>query len=116
MQNLPTIPSQSQQSPSGKYTLRVIETQQDGILYWTFEIINDQGNPVFYCPDQFDIRHSTIILWDDADRVWVYSGDVGLYIWEMSANDHSWKKSGYSQSSLTPPEYLLQAKAKFLRK
>lgn len=86
-------PLQSPLSPSGAYSLNVVQGR-DNADYWSFEIRRTATEKVeFACGDRFYIRHTTYILWGEDDRVWVYSGDIGTYVW--SKQNGVWEKSIY---------------------
>jgi hypothetical protein len=116
MKNLPVLPGQPRSSPSGKYLLEVIEIKIEKYIYWSFRILKVEKAVVFQCREKFDIRHSTIIMWDDNDRVWVYSGDLGVFIWEAQNEDSEWAKIEYSQSNLKPPDFLIKEKPRLFTK
>ncbi len=90
-------------SPSGERTLHVVEAD-DG---WSFEIAGDDGVVDYVADRTFSPRFRLYMLWDDDDRVWVYSSDVGTYVWER--DDGSWTARPWRGSGLTAPAYLRQA-------
>lgn len=91
-------------SPSGKYILMIIENQESNINFQSFQILNPDGEVIFSSPDKFSIRHTTYFLWDQDDRVWVYSGDIGTFFWE---NDGvTWRKNIYVENDVPAPQFL----------
>ena len=101
-------------SPSGQHTLVVKEEENEGNspdLY--FQILDQQGALLFEAEERFSDRHMTFFLWDQEDRVWVYSGDVGTFIWEQAGDASRWVKSSYADSDIPPPDFLKEARPQF---
>ena len=96
-------------SPSGKFLLRVTAGATERARFQTFEIeeLGYTGPHRIFSPtERFMSRHTTFFLWDDADRVWVYSGDVGTYFWVRVTNN-VWEKCIYAQNQHVPsPDFL----------
>lgn len=93
-------------SPSGKFQLSVLVDRSAGYQRFVIHSRNrTDGTPLFTCPDSFSIHHTTFFLWDQADRVWVYSGDVGTFFWEHAA-DGAWNRSTYADSNVAAPAFL----------
>lgn len=103
--NILAIPGHFQISPSKKFILKIVEVTVEEILYRKFNILNTKEQMVFESEELFDIRHNTWFLWDSSDNVWVYSGDVGTYIWEEK--DSKWVKTHYLKSNSQPPDFLV---------
>ncbi len=91
-------------SPSGKYVLYVVANDKSKSIMLSFEIRSKNGDPVFRSTEMFDDRHMTYFLWDDSDRVWVYSGDIGTFFWEQDGSE--WKKYIYVNSDVSAPSFL----------
>ncbi len=102
-------PQQSVMSPSGKYVLKVLRTTMEGHPFLTFELRDPQAGdtaaPLFQAADAYSDYHATFILWDEADRVWVYSGDVGTFFWERG-DDGEWHKSAMVDRNVPRPALL----------
>jgi hypothetical protein len=92
-------PSNPRLSPSGSYRLVVTELHDRGPA-WRFRIESPAGATLFDSPDRFAIRHRTVVLWGPADRVWVYSGDLGLFYWERTGD--TWVKHVHMQGDALP--------------
>ena len=90
-------------APSGDHTLHVVETD-DG---WGFEILADDGTVTYRADRTVSPRFRTFVLWDEDGRVWVYSSDVGTYVWERSGTD--WTSRPWRGSGLTAPPFLRDA-------
>lgn len=90
-------------SPSGEYQLYVDPDEQG--LSASFSLTNRQGEEVFHAKDQFDLRHNTYILWDKDNQVWVYSGDLGLFIWR-NESESGWTRRAYEKGQDVLPLYL----------
>jgi hypothetical protein len=97
-------------SPSGAYTLRVTETDENGIPTQRFQILDQSENVVFASDQGFDVRHMTYFLWDASDRVWVYSGDIGTYFWEHNPDTGAWEQAAYARSEVPAPDFLKQSR------
>ncbi|WP_127588727.1 hypothetical protein [Paenibacillus koleovorans] len=98
-------------SKSGKYQLIVEESKEDGVAKQSFIIKNISNETIYSSIEKFRIRDTLYFLWDEEDRVWVYSGDVGTYIWTQ-INERSWNKQSFSEMKgvLNPPEQLKKLK------
>jgi len=102
-------------SPSGNYFLVVkkIDFKNQPCTY--FIIQNQQREDIYTCQDKFSLRDTTFILWDQNDRVWVYSGDVGTYFWEQQGTGE-WKKYSYVRNNIPAPEFLKRERPKWHKK
>jgi hypothetical protein len=68
-------------SPSGKYRLVIVSGDEPDCGPFTqFEVLSTGAGhrTLFTSPDRFRKRDRTYYLWDDQDRVWAYSGDIGM--------------------------------------
>ncbi|WP_139074830.1 hypothetical protein [Paenibacillus elgii] len=98
-------------SPSGKYQLEVLEGYNGVVHFYRFNIskIGEKGSDpavIFCSKDTFRKRDRVFFLWDDEDKVWVYSGDVGTYYWTKT-DDETWIKSeDMTKNKLEMPENL----------
>ncbi len=64
---------------------------------------------MFRSEELFSMRHTTYVLWDDGvDRVWVYSGDIGIYLYDVDA-DGRWVSSTWTELSRPEPPPALAA-------
>ncbi len=100
-------------SPSKRYILMIDEVFSGNIKYFKFKILNNNIE-IFDSEDLFDIRHNTYFLWDNLDNVWVYSGDVGTYVWEQKQS--IWIKKHYSEVDSSPPDFLSNKYPKLFKK
>lgn len=99
-------------SPSGKYQLQVTEGSNGLVQFRRFDIaiMREKGDPdvVFVSKDTFRMRDKLFFIWDKSNRVWVYSGDVGLFYW-TPLNDSNWEKRAWSDNKAVPiPDLLKQ--------
>lgn len=94
------------QSPSGSYTLQVHEEPGDGAPNQFFTISDASGSVVYTAAERFSQRHRTYFVWGDNDTVWVYSGDVGTYVWQPTADPAVWTSQSYRESGLPAPQVL----------
>jgi hypothetical protein len=100
-------------SPSGKYWLQVVQGFDGEVHFNQFYIIKASPdgkrtkNIVFICEDTYRTRDRTFFLWDNDDRIWAYSGDVGTFFWE---NDgvNNWNKHNAYEKGIKEPEELLK--------
>jgi len=95
-------------SPSGKFRLVVLQGDDGQARFQQFQILTTEEplRLVFASEDRFRMRDATFFCWDAADRVWVYSGDVGAFYWLRSA-DGRWEKKAYApQGSVSAPSLL----------
>ncbi len=91
-------------SPSGKYILHIMTAGDSKPVALLFEIRAENGELVFRSDEVFYARHTTYFLWDNADRVWVYSGDTGTFFWEQKGGE--WKKYCYVDEDVAAPLFL----------
>lgn len=90
-------------SPSGEYQLIVGADTPGSTAH--FYLTNRQGVRVFTAADRFDLRHNTYFFWDKDDQVWVYSGDLGLFIWRNDPKS-GWTRRAYEKGRDALPSYL----------
>lgn len=106
-------------SPSGKYKLHVKSgSEVNGSRYQAFEIEDLQTSPpqvAFKPTDRFMARHATVFLWDEADRVWVHSGDVGTHFWVRNTNGN-WEKHIYAHENVSAPNFLKRLRPQIFQK
>lgn len=93
-------------SRSGKYELHVLKSAGDACSF-AIRTENDgqSGAEVFRCAEEFRTLHTLFFLWDDEDRVWVYSGDVGTYFWVRN-EEGVWEKKSYAAENVPAPTFL----------
>lgn len=98
-------------SPSGKFQLQVTQGFNGLVHFNRFDIakIGEKGSDpevVYVSKDTFRTRDRLYFLWDELDRVWVYSGDVGVFYWNR-VNDEQWEKNTWSRDKkVTVPKLL----------
>lgn len=103
-------------SPSGRYILLVVSGADGEARFQSFRIVEREeeaagasawlGETLFAAPERFAARHVTYFLWDPDDRVWVYSGDVGTFFWELDAETGEWEKHVYAEGGVPAPSFL----------
>ena len=113
-QNILAVPGKLQNSPSGKFILKIEEVIVEKIKYWKFCILDSIKQQVYNSEELFDIRHNTYFLWDSSDNVWIYSGDVGTFVWEQ--NNLNWYKRHYLEIDKLPPKFLVNKYPKIFSK
>jgi hypothetical protein len=109
-------PTSSPVSPSGAYKLTIQEGVDDA-RFWSFEIRRSSTSDLeFASNDRFYTRHTTHILWGKSDEVWVYSGDVGTFVWHRQP-DGRWEKNTffYGAAVESVPEGLKKLKPKLFK-
>jgi|AGTN01.3.fsa_nt_gi hypothetical protein len=87
-------------SPSGSfYFERMFGIDEARYLRFCIKPTDSQnGVGEYVSQDVFYIRHRIIIQWGEDEKLWVYSGDVGTYYWELVNNE--WIKSKADEKSL----------------
>jgi hypothetical protein len=117
-------PSRSAVSPSGRYELRVfrdlskVQQYGDRFPFYGFQIVdssNDPCNIIFQSKESYIATHTLYFLWDDQDRVWVYSGDVGTLFWIVESNG-DWIIHNYVTENVTAPDYLKSIRPRYHQK
>ncbi len=105
-----------QVSTSGKYLLKIIEGYDGEVTFNQFEIIelDSQQNQkvVFRSKEHYRTRDTLFFLWDEEDRIWVYSGDLGTFYWTQEAENH-WVKHVYIKSNVGAPSFLKKVRPKY---
>jgi hypothetical protein len=103
-------------SPSGKFVLQVAEGSDQGVQAQCFQILQKDQNGnlqvIFSSPDHYRTRDALYFFWDDADRVWVYSGDIGAYYWTYTTSSN-WEKSTYVDGKEKAPNFLKSIRPQF---
>ncbi|WNG50643.1 hypothetical protein F0U60_45835 [Archangium minus] len=93
-------------SPSGRYQLQPFQEVDGRGTRWMSFHINDAatGNKVFTCPERWLSGHRTDFHWDEQDRAWVLSSDVGVSVWAATPSG-SWQRVAQEDAErLLPPE------------
>jgi len=81
-------PDNPVESPSGNF-LMVIEAGYNDNAYDNHFVIyksDDEEQPIFISSKKYRTRDRLYFLWDEADNIWVYSGDSGTALW-LKDND-----------------------------
>jgi hypothetical protein len=97
--------SQPRLSPSKRYRLVIFEEHDGQAQVHGFRIEDPSGQVLFSPPRRWATRHRVLFLWDEAERVWVYSSDVGTLLWQAQS-DTQWQEQAYRESGLAPPPAL----------
>jgi hypothetical protein len=100
-------------SPSGEYILVIVSGHDRTARFQSFQILDRDGKALYLSSERFGMRHTTYFLWDQDDRVWVYSGDIGTFFWEYEVNSGEWQKRLYAQSDVPAPEFLKKVRPDF---
>lgn len=108
-------PQEPMVSPSGRYQLvQVLETQE-GSRWFRFRVEDRQQREVYVSTEHWAARHRTEFYWDAQDRVWVYSGDVGISAWAPGP-EGTWHALGDAErQALTPPEPIRKQLEKYAK-
>lgn len=77
-------------SKSGRYAL-TLTLEEDAEGRWVRFEVRERGKVVFVSPTRWAARHRTDYAFDDADRIWLDSSDVGTSVWWPVA-DHRWEE------------------------
>lgn len=93
-------------SLSGKYILVVLSGYDGQSHFHSFQILNQDRKVLYLSPDHFEARFRTYFLWDQDERVWVYSSDLGTFFWERRTDTDEWEKHSYAQSNVPAPDFL----------
>ncbi len=103
----------SVESPSGQYLLHnLIDNNEKQLSFYISNVITKET--IFTANDYFDYRHTTYIMWGDTlDEVWIYSGDVGTFVWRLDTLGR-WEKQPLNKSIDMVPKYILNTKGELL--
>ena len=112
------VPGEAAVAPSGKYILEAEIVYENGLPYYCFTVLENEPERevLFACPDRFAARHMTWVLWDKEDRVWVYSGDIGVFYWQCDPVSEEWRKRTYDdirREKTDYPELLKERRPKY---
>ncbi len=102
-------------SLSGRYVLVVVTEWKGSVPLQGFQVLDRDGRVVFSPGERFDARHTTYFLWDEMDRVWVYSGDEGTLFWEYDQGTATWERRVYSGSGVPAPGFLKRVRPRWHR-
>jgi hypothetical protein len=96
-------------SPSGEYRLVVMEGFDGQSHFAKFDIVSNERpwRALFTCKQHFRPRDTTFFVWDQSDRVWVYSGDIGTFYWEREKGG-TWEEHIYGSGGAPAPAFLKQ--------
>ncbi len=100
------LPDRPAVSPSGKDILTVWVHQDGPVEAESFRILDQNQKLLFTSTDSYRTRDTLVFLWDDSDRVWVYSGDVGTFYWQQTGSSGQWEKFSYSHGGAQAPRFL----------
>ncbi|MBN2006526.1 MAG: hypothetical protein JXA21_24455 [Anaerolineae bacterium] len=109
----PVNQRQPSRSPDGQYVLTVpVAGNAAGHETWQVTISDPDGNELYRDVDSEFVGNLNVYwIWDDANRVWLYSSDTGaVYYWEMQ--NGNWVKTKWGCDELcradtpTPPDEL----------
>ena len=82
-------------SYSGKYVLDLMQGNDGHSDHFRIQIFSigdhDMRTLVFTSPDRFEARHRLVVIWDQEDWVWLYSGDIGICYWKKMETDQ-WER------------------------
>lgn len=104
-------PSSRVPSPSGKYILSIrgyyVDFDHNGDKWWHAKvlILTASGEKVYEDTESFAAWFPLRFGWDEQDRLWCYSGDIGIYYWQNGPT--GWRRTQWeSSSSLNIPQFL----------
>lgn len=100
-------PGHSAVSPSGRFRLIVFDDRVGGLPVQGFRVEDMLGQSVLAPTERWSVRHRLYFLWDQQERVWAYSSDVGTSIWEP--DDATWRQCPFAGSGLQAPDLLRRA-------
>lgn len=100
-------------SPTGKFVLVVTSQKTDQNTVEGFRVLDKEGGIVFAPVEQFPVRSVNYFLWDQDDRIWVYSGDLGTFFWQNEGQLTDWKKYIYAENDVPAPEFLKQVRPRW---
>jgi hypothetical protein len=103
-------------SPSGKFILIVLTQNANGNDTQSFQILGQDKTVLYISTEQFTARDTNFFLWDNQDRVWVYSGDLGTFFWENQDEAHTWKKYVYAENNVPAPAFLKEVRPRWHQK
>lgn len=92
-----------QDGTDGKYlNLAINEKQMDG----TWQLVFAPGPVDNGKNTGYSAQHTTVFVWDRKDRVWVYSGDIGTFVYSPEP-DRGWaRRSLYEMKGEVAPGLL----------
>jgi hypothetical protein len=89
-------------SPSGRYVLTVTAPDPTDHHLLSFRIDDARGTARYEPAERWADRHRLYFVWDDADRLWSYSSDVGTDVWEHQP-DGAWTSRPWIDTDLAAP-------------
>ncbi|NLX12189.1 MAG: hypothetical protein GXY44_00845 [Phycisphaerales bacterium] len=106
------VPGHPVVSPCGQYVLEIDRLLDGRSPYFQVQVLEQQGNGKIKLVYQSEIKYyerfTNYFLWDEQSRVWIYSGDLGVFI---GFPDDEGKWASYSSVDLDhglfmPPSLL----------
>ena len=91
-------PDTPQVSFDNKYELKVQAVFEDEVRHYRFLVYGNNGILIYKCEDIFRTRDTLYIAWDKDNRVWVYSGDLGVFVWGED-DIGKWVKKTYADKN-----------------
>ncbi len=103
----------SVESPSGQYLLHnKIDKAENQLSFYISNAFTK--DIIFTANDYFDYHHTTYIMWGDTlDEIWVYSGDMGTFVWRLDTLGQ-WEKQPLNKATDIVPKYILNTKGDLL--
>ncbi len=104
--------NKSATSPTGNHQLAITVPDPEKEYMLSFEIKNQNDEVVFVPELIFNNQSVTFFLWDEAERVWVYSGDIGTFFWQLDEPSGEWEMFTYAQENVEAPQFLKDVRPK----
>lgn len=102
-------------SPSGKFRLVIVSGDEPDCGPFTqFEVLSTGSDrrTLFTSPERFRKRDRIYYLWDEQDRVWAYSGDIGTSYTAQDSKGH-WQLHSLGSGPHPPVPLALKAAAPY---
>jgi hypothetical protein len=96
-------------STSGRYVPSTILEEDNQGRWIRFQVRERSGHVVFISPTRWAARHRTEYAFDDTERIWFYSSDVGTSVWRHIDDDRWEEMKPDDWSGLTAPEPVASA-------
>jgi hypothetical protein len=103
-------------SPDGQFLLviDVNQSQADLGKYLCLQLViqDSSRSPVYQEQTGASSTARWEVTWDDDNRVWLYSADIGTYYWEQRT-DNTWVKFTYAkqENPPSPPDAITAAES-----
>lgn len=113
-QNALATPDHPVDSPGGTFRVTIKKIDASGVERLEVMVTDLKKGESVVVEDQLRTRDSNFVLWDDRERLWIYSGDTGVTVWIYESGH--WESNDYSAGNLVLPNILAKLRPALINK